>query len=64
MESNDRTDDGDVLSRFNAILQRAREIVVTFGKFIGPGFMVAVAYSMAESLDSRSKLRESITDIV
>ena len=63
MENNDRTDDGDILSRFNAKIQRARQTVVTFGKFIGPGFMVAVAYSMARSLDSMSGLREYIAHI-
>ena len=26
-------------------LERARTAIVTFGKFVGPGFMVAVAYS-------------------
>lgn len=30
---------------FSAHLERARNVVITFGKFIGPGFMVAVAYS-------------------
>lgn len=27
---------------------RAKHAVVTFGKFVGPGFMVAVAYSMED----------------
>ena len=63
MESSGRTDGRDVQSRFNAKLQLVRETVVTFGKFVGPGFMVAVAYSMAESLDSVRQLREYITNI-
>lgn len=27
-------------------LSRAKDTILTFGKFVGPGFMVAVAYSM------------------
>lgn len=37
-----------------ALLQRVRKILATFGSFIGPGFMVSVAYSMFRSLSSRS----------
>lgn len=35
----------EALSSSTAWLSRARHIIITFGKFIGPGFMVAVAYS-------------------
>lgn len=29
----------------HSILTRLRKVIVTFGQFIGPGFMIAVAYS-------------------
>lgn len=41
----------DALAQSNDILRRAKKILVTFGKFVGPGFLIAVAYS--ESLRCR-----------
>jgi metal iron transporter len=35
----------DATSRRRSWLSRTKHAVVTFGKFVGPGFMVAVAYS-------------------
>lgn len=36
------------------LIQRARKMLATFGSFIGPGFMISVAYSMSRMLSSRN----------
>lgn len=36
------------------LIQRARKMLATFSSFIGPGFMISVAYSMSRALSSRS----------
>lgn len=38
----------------SALIQRARKMLATFGSFIGPGFMVSVAYSKSTALLPRS----------
>ena len=37
-----------------ALPERVRKMLATFGSFIGPGFMISVAYSMFRTLSSRS----------
>ena len=37
-----------------ALIQRARKMLAIFGSFIGPGFMISVAYSMSRALSSCS----------
>jgi metal iron transporter len=44
---------GDETSPSTSWLSRAKHAIVTFAKFIGPGFMVAVAYSMLHVQSSR-----------
>lgn len=46
-------------SRQHTIIRRIRNVVTTFSKFIGPGFMIAVAYS---ELSSHAFLLELIAD--
>lgn len=36
------------------LIQRARKMLAIFGSFIGPGFMISVAYSMSRALSSCS----------
>ncbi|KAG4218807.1 hypothetical protein PC116_g32713 [Phytophthora cactorum] len=44
--TNQDNDDGSTASRKQSFSQRVYKTVVTFCKFVGPGFLVAVAYSM------------------
>lgn len=45
METGGGRCDSDGPSPSTAWIGRAKRAIVTFGKFVGPGFMVAVAYS-------------------
>lgn len=52
--TNQDNDGGSIASQKQSFWQRVCQTVVTFGKFVGPGFLVAVAYSMSSIFCSSS----------
>jgi metal iron transporter len=46
----------DGTSQPGSWLNQAKHTVLTFGKFVGPGFMVAVAYSLSTPIANRAHL--------
>lgn len=49
-------------SRRRTPLARLKHVLMTFGKFVGPGFMVSVAYSKSVSQESSPLINNSCYD--